>query len=328
MNLNDVIFYRKNGYMPYPKTLQLEITRRCPFCCPQCYKQEIAEKDQDFEYLKGIIEEAYKNGTRLYVLNGGEPLLYPYIKDLLLLFENYNDTVINCFTSGYGLTDEIIEILKKNLNIHFYLSLNGSTAEINGYSRQGYNITIEAMEKLSKANCTFNLNWVARHDNVDDFDKLLDMTRRFAIRTVSVTLNKLVGRILDIESNINKEDYLSLAEIIKNRKDVEIVVESCYPQLAKYIYGSTKVSDCFAGIFNCMVTIDRKFAPCTFLVDYAESFDNIMDYWENSSILQKLRNRKKCKGCEFNCRFCCAISYDSYVDFKDSLENCFMFELD
>ena len=32
-----------NNCLPFPKILQLEITDRCPFNCPQCYRLSLAD---------------------------------------------------------------------------------------------------------------------------------------------------------------------------------------------------------------------------------------------------------------------------------------------
>lgn len=33
-------FFKRNGYFPYPKTMQIEITTMCPLRCPQCFIHE------------------------------------------------------------------------------------------------------------------------------------------------------------------------------------------------------------------------------------------------------------------------------------------------
>ena len=63
---------------------------------------------------------------------------------------NTMDVRMNCFTSGYGLTEDIIDSWNFN-NHRLCLSLNGSTEAINSLTRQGYAVTISAMKRLSKS---------------------------------------------------------------------------------------------------------------------------------------------------------------------------------
>ena len=39
-DINAAVYFRRNGYLPMPKVLQVEITNYCPLNCPQCYKKK------------------------------------------------------------------------------------------------------------------------------------------------------------------------------------------------------------------------------------------------------------------------------------------------
>ena len=74
---------RKDKQIPFPWIIQLEITDICPFACPQCYKKGQLNKQMDFTKIVQMLKECSENGTKLFVLNGGEPLLYYKIIDLI-----------------------------------------------------------------------------------------------------------------------------------------------------------------------------------------------------------------------------------------------------
>ena len=107
MNREELNFLKQNGYYPFPKILQLEITRRCPFHCAQCYKRKLENIDMEYSYLMELLDLIEHKGSRRFVLNGGEPLLYPDIVPLLKRII-VMDAAVNIFSSGYGITDEII----------------------------------------------------------------------------------------------------------------------------------------------------------------------------------------------------------------------------
>lgn len=100
---------KNNSKLPFPYLVQLEITNVCPFNCPQCYKETTQICHMDFDKLKDLVTHCYDNGTSFFVLNGGEPMLYDKINELLA-FMNTMDIRMNCFTSGYGMTDDIIDL--------------------------------------------------------------------------------------------------------------------------------------------------------------------------------------------------------------------------
>lgn len=327
-------YIKNNNCLPFPSIVQLEITNVCPFHCPQCYKLNIQDKHMHFEKLKSIISFCYSHGTRFFVLNGGEPLLYYKIKDLIN-FLNKLDVDINCFSSGYGLNSEILDMWNFE-KFNMCLSLNGSTKLINDYSRDGYEYTINGMKLLYDKQKKFGVNWVARHDNVHDFPELISLVNSYNVDYVFVTSNKLTGE-REIISPLTLDDFIFLSDFINNNNTkTKILVESCFstlatlikPELKKYAY----FKGCFAGINGCHVDIDFNFSPCTHL-HYKESYDDIKNYWEESKILKALRQARTdemspCNECihKYDCRFCKASSMETYSDFSKGLKNCLVFK--
>jgi len=326
MNLFSEI--RKENRLQFPKILQIELTNKCPFNCPQCYKLSLSNCDLDFDFFKDTIAEAKQQGTNLVVLNGGEPLLYEKIEELLAFMET-QEIHVNCFSSGYGLTDKLMKYFD-NQYFHYCLSLNGSTEDINSISREGYSITLEAMKKLSERNISYGIHWVARHDNLYDFEKFIDLVRTYNARYISVGANKLnFNRIIDSPMTI--EDIKYLSEIIKGAsKNIKILIENCYPELSFFsgLGLNDLFSGCGAGRTMCHITVNRKFAPCTHLHFY-EEFETIKEYWYGSEILNAIRHRNlskctTCIGCNFihKCKMCLASHVDCYTDVNVGNPNC------
>lgn len=316
-------FLKENGYHKYPLTMQLEITRDCPFNCPQCYKVELGQKHMDFDLLKGMVNEGIKNGVRLFVLNGGEPLVYPHFIDILKLFHDKSGIAINCFSSGFGLTEEIITALKETPGMNFFISLNGSIKEINDLSREGYEVSAAAIKMLQEHNCPFGINWVARKDNLDDFENMVRFSRENGVVQLSVTSNKLAENKTKVLGALNHQDIVRLSEIIKNNTDVNITVEACFPQLTAEMRPLKESDGCAAGYYNLNVSLEGYFLPCTHLY-YPEKFDSIEEYWAQSKILADLRKHVHCNNCDKHCRFCKAMSPNAYRDFSDGIHECAM----
>ena len=294
-----------NLKLPFPYLVQLEITNICPFNCPQCYKENATPRHMDYNELKKFVIHCYSKGTRLFVLNGGEPMLYDRLSELLILMRSL-DVNMNCFTSGYGLTNDIIDIWDFERH-KLCLSLNGSTKAMNELTRQGYDITIAAMKKLSAQGKRYGINWVARHDNVIDFRSMLDLCEKYSAKFLFITSEKLTGTG-KLMSPLTKDDYKVLSEIIKNYSgDIEIIVESCFPTLDVVLNKNNKSGyfmGCFAGKYGCHISIDFLFSPCTHL-PYYEKFTSVSDYWNNSSILKELNRNTEgysCAGCQHSLR--------------------------
>ena len=192
MNRDKRQFYKTNKYQIYPLFMQIEITKACIFTCSQCYKQGLADKHMNFSHLCDLLDEVNENGVKCIALNGGEPLLYPQLVPLLEKLKEM-DFAVQIFSSGYGLCDLIVDNLKVNQNLHMFISLNGSTESVNNLSREGYEYAMCAIQQLSKAGIRFGINWVARDDNIHDFENIIELGILNKVSYISIVPNRNCG---------------------------------------------------------------------------------------------------------------------------------------
>lgn len=332
MNREEMRFLRGNGYYPFPQIVQIEITKACPFSCQQCYKPKLENQHMNYEKLISFLKQIHGKCPEIS-LNGGEPLIYPHVFDLLQTIKTMGFNTY-LYSSGYGVDKDFCSLLDNNRNLHFYISLNGSTAAINGLSRQGYEYAIDAIEKMTDQDVDFSIIWVARHDNVKDFANVVDLAFYYNIPYISVISNRLTGSGV-IDSPLTKEDLNYLATIIKEKvqRKPYILVDNCFSdlivELGDFMRGLPM--KCVAGINRCTVNCDFSFQPCTHL-GYPEKFKNIEDYWHNSVVLKKIRDHNfkdggLCHICVNNkrCDPCRALRLNTYDDIDAYVNECINF---
>lgn len=328
---DDIRFLKTNGFFPYPRLLQIEITTACPLQCPQCYKDDLSGKHIDFDFLKNLVVDAAENGATNIMINGGEPLLYPHFIEYIYLLHSL-EIQAHCFSSGLNLTGEHIQVIKKaGSKFRLSISLNGSTKKINELSRDGYEIAVDAIKKLKESGCPFGIHWVARHDNIGDFPSLLEFARSNRARWVNVIANKLTGN-KEIVSPMTPEDFRLLSDFIKNYGDKEFInVQFCFTHLNTLINNQSLNKNqniCSAGLSICCIDAEGNYMPCTHLL-YKEKATSVKDYWLGSKTLQGLRqidysSLSYCNDCSRSnsCRFCRALSPATHDDFTVGLEQC------
>jgi len=323
MKLNEETkFFLKNGFFRTPEFLQIEITDYCPLKCPQCYK-----KDTDYSFMskskyEKIVKEAKQIDVKSIFFNGGEPLVNDNFLDMIQIA---NEKQLECtvFTSGYGMDDEFCKKIKK-YNINIQISLNGSSREVNELSRDGYDVAILAMEKLKEHRINYNINWVARHDNVSDLEELIVLSKKYNATSINIVLNKMnsKGKVI---SSCTLEDYNLLKAVINSNTEF-IKIQSCYGLLMSYIgeiHRNNPLYGCQAGIRLMAVDVNGEYMPCTHL-HYPEQFDSLYQYWGSSKIMSKLRSEKQlvyCKECN-NCRVCHSISKESHDNLNIGYRDC------
>ncbi len=334
MDRQELDFFKKNGYYKFPNILQIEITRSCPLKCKQCYKIDNQNLHMEYNNLCRLLD-LVDGKCGAISLNGGEPLIYPYILSLLAKVSSMKFNVY-LYTSGYGISEDICHIIKSSNNIHFYISLNGSNRNVNNLSRDGFEYSINGMKLLSDNHVRYGINWVARHDNVKDFNNLLQLANCYNAAYVSVVENRLTGE-KDENSFLLKEDLLLLSQVINSNvgKTPLIMIDACFSKLTPLLSMKNKAIPirCTAGISRCTINYDFSFQPCTHL-SYCEYFESIEEYWHNSSILNKLRLHKfknggLCANCKYStlCEPCRATNIDIYKDIDRYLEKCIQFEV-
>ena len=316
-------------YFDTPKVIQIEITNRCPYNCAGCYKSK-KTKDMNLDVFRKVINEAVTINVKSIMFNGGEPMVVENLKEMI----NYvNHRIpITIFTSGYNIDEKWIDFFMVH-NVRLYISINGSTDQVNSLSRDGYSIAMTAMKLIRKSKYPYYINWVARNDNIYDFPNLIELAKYMKVTGVNIVANKLDGNG-GIQSPLTKTDYNFLINTIRNEKDCVISIQRCFGTLIQEMgRGMTTFLDgCQAGISACAVMLDGSYQPCTHL-NYPEAYDDIFSYWSRSPILEFLRRFKTpslthCEKCSKNkfCSFCRAMSANSHNNLKNGYEECPLYE--
>lgn len=335
-------FPYKSSY--YPESINLELTTFCPLKCPQCYVHLEPGKYIDKDFAISIIKECGQLHTSSINLSGGETMAYPYIFDLVKAC-NENNVFSNIAISGYNF-DEIA--LNKFINYNIgaiYVSLNGSTKEINSKTRDGFDLAINALKILNKSTFdNYYINWVAHDYNISDLENMVKLAKKFNCKGLVVlafkpdSQNKLNGAPT-YKNFINlKNQIINYNSDTFNDDIFKIHIEDCYSSLVNCINNEDTINEnainkeipfgCSAGLSTMSVSVDGYFTPCRH-INEKEKFNTILDYWTKSKFLNKLRHshddiREPCFSCKFSntCCHCAAINYKINNDLYIGNEYC------
>lgn len=316
-----------------PESIHIDLTSVCPLKCPQCYKNASEDIEMTFEKFSIIIDHAKALGVFQIALGGGEPLL---VKDLPKFVNKVTSCGMACTitSSGYGIAAELLEQLKMSGVNHIQISLNGSTKEINSYSRDGFDKAISALHMLAGSNVLFGINWVARMDNVYDFENVVSFAKELKADNINILRYKPSLREDYWKNALNKDAFNYLVASIRKVSGIKIKIDSAFSNILCHLYGNEVNSiNCGCGAGRRFMMIDPlgRFKPCSHMYLVSEEQD-IMNYWTNSSELEMLRQaeesiRGDCKYCSYLkvCRGCRAICGKIYNDLNEGEKNCPVF---
>lgn len=297
------------NYLKAPKIINIELTSYCPLNCKQCYKRKenLDEIHLDFNRLNSIIDEAGKINISKILFSGGEPFYYKYFNEAVKLVKK-NNFILYISTGGYGITYDKLTYLKQYKLDALYISLNGSTKEINDKSRYGFVEAINTMELSKKIDLPIRINWVARSDNVYDFKNILTLAEKYHVEEIDILRNK-PDDSGNISSQLTYEELKYLAECYINYSNpsVKLNIESCYNELrnlCKIRIKNSVLKGCSGGKYSLSVNAKGEFSPCAHMrsTTYTSNYERIIDFWEKSDEIKRFRIEKSydyCKTCSY-----------------------------
>jgi pyrroloquinoline quinone biosynthesis protein E len=249
-------------------------------------------------------------------------MCYPHLHELIAFCRDHG-LGSNVALSGWGIDETSLQKLIDCGVSNIYISLNGSTEEVNRQTRDGYNLAIHALELLKKKSFpNTRINWVMHTNNAADFPNVVKLAEDYGVKSLVVLVFK-PNSDYELPSVPTYEQVYQLSRFIRAyRGPVEIVAESCFSQLRALLnqgfLGNLNrgiARGCGAGRDGISVSADGKLTPCRHL-EIEEDYRDISTYWRESPTLKALRAMEDapedpCKGCQYM-RFCLPCAAANY----------------
>lgn len=255
--------------------LELEITRKCPYNCIHCSTSGSMEYC-DFlsdEKITQILNDS-KDLFNKIILTGGEPLLKtPFFFDLVLSIIEQNNQNVEIYTSGCGLSTELLDVFQKYNNIKFCVSLEGNaTTHDKIYRVNGSYLTaVNFIKKSIRCGFPIKLHFTVMKTNWFDIDHILEFIIENDIHELKLFKFVPQGR--------GQKNQKVLEPTINH---IKYVKEKIIPFLTRInidIGGNLFENGSCCSIDNKLsITNDGYALPCLGLIKYKDSFYNINKY--------------------------------------------------
>ena len=275
--------------------LNLELTNVCPFRCPQCYVPSGGKtRFLSRETALGWIRDADRNGIRYVNMSGGETLCYPFLEELIRECAGRGMKASVSISGASASKEKLLGLHAAGIS-SICVSLNGSTAEINNVTRQGYEEALAALRWLKEIpDCVTLVNFVMHGSNAADLPDLLRLLEDYDVYALVIlgNLPAADGQTFDPPSDAQIRSAARMLE--QYRGPVKWLVNGCFYELRSLLPGSQNLdaerdfSGCTAGITHLSVTADGQLTPCNHL-DFPETYDSIGAYLSDSGTIKKLR---------------------------------------
>lgn len=156
----------------------LELTPMCNMNCDMCYVR-LSREEMDnqgkmlsLERWLELAREMKDAGVLFILLTGGEPLLYPWFKELYLELLNMG-MVVTVNSNGTLMNDEWIEFFSQHkprrINITLYSHHEEDYIKLCHY--KGYEKAVNALKKLKERNVAVKINCSLTKHNVESYEQ-------------------------------------------------------------------------------------------------------------------------------------------------------------
>lgn len=307
---------------------QVNITSRCNMRCEHCRGAYGGATDLSMADFERLLLFSYRHlgvGGG-YLVSGGEPLLHPHFRELLLLLKQHfrQDGFVSVTTNGTFIDDSWLDFLQSLAfpDLRIAISLDSIDPDRNNafrHSRLAYQNSVRAIKLVAKRpeiQCIVRAT--IQKDQLPEVEPMLELVDSLGGSVLSVSSVIPVGRALG-KSVLHfgpeaKEQLVKLA-LALNQRGGKIKVDVNDP-LAYIIDGDQAecgvFGGCIAGIGTFSVEPDGSMFPCPVLPNQVimniggKTTEQILETYATSPIVHALLERRlngKCGGCDL--RFTC-----------------------
>lgn len=268
----------------------------CALSGVQCYQEGgyRIEPNMTFENFKKIIDQAKGHVFQVALGGRGDPDMHPDIVKILHYCDHHGITP-NFTTSGFGLKDELLPIIKQYC---------GAVA-VSWYRTD---ITLNTIQHLLDYGIKTNIHYVLSNSTIDEaIDHLTHNKFPSGINRIIFLMHKPIGQ--GEESEVLHYDdprVKTFFNLIDNKEIADKTgFDSCgVPGLVHYTRNlhDSSIEACEAGRFSAYVSNDFKLIPCSFEKDstYAIplSEHGLLEAWNSLAFNQfRLKHNGQCLNC-------------------------------
>lgn len=348
--------------MPNEETIKqctITLTRECNLRCRFCYAKSagyMTDDRIDYDNLKKLVDFCSEAKVKYIVFTGGEPLLYPWIKDILrYIKEKKNPITVAIPTNGVLLEDlTLCESLIDSGVGYIDISMKGSDSREwykmvgdDGFARQ-----LQGIRNLAMLSVEFTCSMVVTPENVLTFCDAVQIAYDNGARQFSFTF------IIDNEDAKEKDqayleryDPFALVELFFTQIDrlnaitkewwIEYSFPICvYTEEQLFLLKGKLATPCQIHMKNA-VTFNTKMEllPCDMYIDQKmgqfgidfssyQEFQELMENQNYRSVMQALQKlpSSECLSCRHMelCYGGCPVlwknySFEAFKNFKEDV---------
>jgi MoaA/NifB/PqqE/SkfB family radical SAM enzyme len=262
----------------YPEQVTISITEECPNRCIHCALPDTKNKASlEHSTIKNVIDQAVDMGATQIIFDGGEPMIYEGLEDLVAYVPK--GAISTVFTSGSGLTPEKAGGLAAAGLYAVNVSLDSPHKAEHDRIRGRKGVFDEAMAGIKHsldAGLLVDIYVVVAPHNISDLDGFYDLALEMGVHELSFYEIVPTGRWIDRDTDILSSEHHQILDDFITRKSSGPLKVFCIPHVMD-------VTGCFAGRRWLHVTPQGNVLPCACIpIPYGNIKDEqLKDIWRS-----------------------------------------------
>ena len=302
---------KAGNFLKAPLTINWAVTNRCNFRCRHCYSRTDPTEELDNGMLRAGIEKIVQAGVLSINFGGGEPLLR---KDLLEIasFASQKGLRVSMNSNGFLIDGETARKLKQSGFSKVGISIDSHLPAVHDGFRGiagSHQRAVAALAHLKEAGIRTSISTVICTINHRDIKALVAFALGNGVQQLNFHNFKCSGLgysnkdELDLSAAEWKEFYLAAMKMKQEVKGLEISLDDpIIASLGLKTETDSLVKGSVCGKLSLNIKSNGDITPCGFIPIVIGSIltDDFKEVWYNSSVLDKMRNKKptgKCASC-------------------------------
>ncbi len=287
---------------PQPHNMVIMLNEYCNLRCEFCELWKF-DKEIDVNKVYELLDDAKKINIKAIVFTGGEPLLYPYVFDVIRYAKKLGFGT-NITTNGIFVKQKINELLDSGID-SISISIDGleethdNIRGIKGSFTRAY----ESLRKLTEyPQIKTMIYFVVTNKNVYDLKKVYELSKELGVEFNFWVVNGVPHLYLKKDEDI--KEYLSfIDEMIETNPHVR-KWKDYYYEAINYHNGKLRVR-CMAMTRQLGIDAHGNVIPCCVWKDPSLVVNNInnnslLDIWNSKEAFDMRKNIFN-NGCENKC---------------------------
>lgn len=244
----------------------IEITNACNMKCKHCMNWSVKNAKLGFnkEQIIKLVDDLYQNNTEEIYISGGEPLIYPYI-DEVLKHAHELGIKVTLATNALEVLNHL-DIIKECVQL-VSISFDGIGKTHDKFRgvEGAYDNCLKVFKVLKDNNVKTRISAMIWKDNVDQIEEMVSIAKQHGVSKVNLAFLIPEGRAKNNESiNIPIESYNELIDKVSEIKN-KYKTEDFDIELRRITKLNNFSLDCPGGDNLLHINVDGKVSPCSWI---------------------------------------------------------------